>query len=135
MGTIGLANVRIRPDELKKYYSSILMIVILAFFIVAGAIFLLMPWAEKYLGMARPMILLMLFHALGMAFVNFATMRYTYEKKAHLTFSISIFVAILGIALSLIFLQGDFTESTLYYGRAFGAAVPYLVLGIIIFVV
>lgn len=135
MGTIGVANVRIRPDELKKYYSSILMIVILAFFIVAGAIFLLMPWAEKYLGMARPMILLMLFHALGMAFVNFATMRYTYEKKAHLTFSISIFVAILGIALSLIFLQGDFTESTLYYGRAFGAAVPYLVLGIIIFVV
>ena len=135
MGTIGVANVRLKQEELKKYYSSILTIVLLSFAVIMAIILFIMPWAAEYFGMSRKMIILMMFHALGMAFVNFATMRYTYEKKAHLTFSISVFVAIFGIVLSLAFLQGTYEDGTLYYGRAYGAAVPYLILGAVIFVV
>lgn len=135
MGTIGVANVRLKQEELKKYYSSILTIVLLSFAVIMAIMLLVMPWAAEYLGMSRQMIILMMFHALGMAFVNFATMRYTYEKKAHLTFSISVFVAIFGIVLSLAFLEGAYEEGTLYYGRAYGAAIPYLILGAAIFVV
>lgn len=135
MGTIGVANVRLKQEDLKKYYSSILTIVLLAFAVIMAVMLFIMPWAAAYLGMSKQMIILMMFHALGMAFVNFATMRYTYEKKAHLTFSISVFVAILGVVLSLILLNGEYAEGTLYYGRAYGAAVPYLILGAVIFIV
>lgn len=132
MGTIGVANVRLPEEEKKKYYSSILTIMVLSFIVCLSVVTLGMPFFTKYLGLPKQMIILMIIHALGMAFVNFATMRYTYEKKAHLTFSISVFVAILGIGLSLIFLQGDYTATTLYYGRAYGSAIPYIVLGFVI---
>ena len=90
MGTIGVANVRLEQDELKKYYSSILTIVITSFVVLMSLVWIFMPQLIKYLGLPSQMIILMMFHALGMAFVNFASMRYTYEKKAHLNFAISV---------------------------------------------
>ena len=119
MGTIGVSNVRLPEEEKKQYYSSVLSIVLLSFTILSVIVVIGMPILVKYLGLSRQMIILMMVHALGMAFVNFASMRYTYEKKAYLNFGISVIVAIVGIILSLLFLyKGDFTEKTLYYGRA-----------------
>ena len=134
-GTIGVANVRLQEEEKKKYYSSVLSIVMLTFLIFMIIAILGMPVLVRNLGLAKPMVILMMIHALGMAFVNFASIRYTYEKKAHLNFSLSVGIAVAGIVLSLIFLQGNFSEKTLYYGRAYGAALPYIVLGTIIAVV
>lgn len=58
------------------------------------------------------------------------------KKKAHMNFAISVMVAIAGIILSLLFLyKGNFTEKTLYYGRAYGSAIPYIILGVVIGIV
>ena len=135
MGTIGVANVKLPEEKREQYYSSILSIVLIMFCIVSAGCMLGMPLLVKYMGISRQMIILMLFHAVGMAFVNFATMRYTYEKKAHLTFSISMVVALFGIALSLILLKSDIFTKHMYYGRSYGAALPYIILGFVILVV
>lgn len=129
MGTVGVANVRLEENERKRYYSSVLTLVLISFGICMSIVILGMPFLEKYLGLPQPMIILMMIHALCMAFVNFATIRYTYEKKAHITFAISVSIAILGIVLSLLFLQLDYSKSTLYFGRAIGSAVPYIIIG------
>lgn len=136
MGTIGVANVQLPEEEKKAYYSSVLSIVLLSFTVFSVIATIGMPILVKYLGLSRQMIILMMVHALGMAFVNFASMRYTYEKKAHMNFAISVMVAIAGIILSLLFLyKGNFTEKTLYYGRAYGSAIPYIILGVVIGIV
>jgi O-antigen/teichoic acid export membrane protein len=135
IGTIGVANVKLPEEKREQYYSSILSIVLIMFCIVSALCLAAMPLLVKYMGISRPMIILMLFHALGMALVNFAMMRYTYEKKAHLTFSISMIVALSGIALSLILLKSGMFTKHMYYGRSYGAALPYIVLGVVILVV
>ena len=81
MGTIGVANVQLPEEEKKAYYSSVLSIVLLSFTVFSVIATIGMPILVKYLGLSRQMIILMMVHALGMAFVNFASMRYTYEKK------------------------------------------------------
>ena len=81
MGTVGVANVRLEEDEKKKYYSSVLTLILIAFGISMTIVMVGMPLLEKYLGLPQIMIILMMVHSLGMAFVNFATIRYTYEKK------------------------------------------------------
>ena len=129
MGTVGVANVRLEEEDKKRYFSSVLSLVLISFVICMTIVLLGMPYFEKYLGLPQVMIILMMVHALGMAFVNFATIRYTYEKKAHITFAISVSIAVLGIGLSLLLLQLDYSESTLYYGRAIGSAIPYILLG------
>ena len=129
MGTVGVANVRLEEDEKKKYYSSVLTLILITFGISMTIVMVGMPLLEKYLGLPQIMIILMMVHSLGMAFVNFATIRYTYEKKAHITFAISVSIALLGIILSLLLLQLNYSKETVYYGRAIGSAIPYIVIG------
>lgn len=131
MGTVGVANVRISKNEIKSYYSSIITLVWISFAFWFALVLMAMPMFSRVLGISSNMVFLMLFHALGMAFVNFATMRYTYEKRSQFTFMISIFVAIVGAILSIVLIQHTI-NSELYYGRAYGAAIPYIVIGIVL---
>ena len=134
-GTVGTANVRIEDEERKQYYSSILSLVWFTFLAVLVIVLLFLTDIKKYLGLSEEMIILMLVHALGMGFVNFAVTRYTYEKKAYMTFGISVSVAFLGVVLSLILLYSDFFSENLYYGRAYGAAAPYIVIGFFFYLI
>lgn len=129
-GTIGVANVRIEDEERKKYYSSILSLVWFTFLAILIVALIFLPDLKMSLGLSEEMIILMIVHSFGMAFVNFAIARYTYEKKSYLTFGISVSVAVLGIGLSLLFLYSGFFDKNLYYGRAYGAAIPYIFIGI-----
>lgn len=131
MGTVGVANVRISKKEIKSYYSSIITLVWISFTFWLTLALMAMPIFSSVLGISGNMVILMLFHALGMAFVNFATMRYTYEKKSQFTFMISIFVAIAGAILSIVLIHHTLNNE-LYYGRAYGAAIPYIVVGIVL---
>lgn len=131
MGTVGVANVRMPEKEIKSYYSSILTLVWISFAFWLILALIGMPVFSELLGISSEMVILMLFHSLGMAFINFATMRYTYEKKSHFTFSISVMVAVVGAILSIILIKSNFGE-ILYYGRAYGAATPYIVMGVVL---
>ncbi len=135
ISSVGTAGIKLPKEDIKPYYSSIVSLILLSFGVWLIIILMGMPKWVDLLGMPSNMVLLMIFHALGMAFVNFTTMRYTFEKKAHMTFSISVTIAVASVVLSLILLQGDFTEDTLYFGRSYGAAIPYLVLGAVVAVV
>lgn len=135
MGTVGVANVQFLESDKKKYYSSICTLIMVSFCAFFIMMILCMPWLTKYMGLPRKMIILMSVHALGMAFVNLALNRYTYEKKAHLTFALSVGIAVSGIALSFLFFTQISDKNVLYYGRAYGYAVPYILLGFLLCVV
>lgn len=128
-GTIGVANVRMKEQQKKEYFSSIIFMILCSFMIILGIAHAGMNYLVDLLGLPAMMVILVLIHALGMALVNFATIRYTYEKRSYITFIISVTVAVSGIVLSLFLLQSGVCSGPLYYSRAFGAAIPYVVLG------
>lgn len=130
-GTIPVANVRMEEEDRKKYYSSILFLICISFALWMSIIFLTRPFIQKIMGLSFHMIVLVMVHAVAMAFVNFATIRYTNEKKTYFTFAISVIVAVAGIVLSLVFLKfGNWSDITKYYGRSYGAAFPYIIMGL-----
>lgn len=129
-GTIGVANIHYDEKEQKRYYSSICSIIVLSFvFLLLIALIFLKPLSIGF-GLPKIIIIVMFFNALGMAFVNFSTTKFTYNKEAHKTFLVSVSVAVGGIALSLIILQGIENRSSLYFGRIIGGAIPYICIGI-----
>lgn len=134
-GSIGVASVRMTGKEKTEYYSSILSLIVISFILCSTVCLLGMPFVVKYLGLPKEMIIVMLCHSLGMAFVNFATVKYTYEKKSHHTFLISVAVAISGVVLSLLLLKSGLFTHDLYFARAYGTAIPYIVLGTVIAIV
>lgn len=128
-GTIGVANVRMEEKQKQEYYSSIMFMILCSFLIILGIVIAGIDFFADLLGLPAMIVILILIHALGMAFVNFATIRYTYEKRSYITFAISVGVAVAGIALSLFLLQSGGYEGPLYYSRALGSALPYIFLG------
>lgn len=134
-GTVGVANVRMTEEHKREYYSSILFMIICSFLVFLGILLAGLGFFSELLGLSEVMVILVLVHALGMAFVNFATIRYTYEKRSYITFAISVGVAVAGIFLSLLLLKTNFYDGPLYYDRAIGSALPYIVLGAIICIV
>lgn len=128
-GTIGVANIHYGKEERDNYYSSILTIALLTFTILLSLILIFLPQFTVVFGLPKPIVIVMMFHGLGMAFVNFATSRYTYEKKAQNTFGVSVILALSGIGLSLFLLTQLKNNSSLYLGRVYGTAIPYMVIG------
>ena len=118
-----------KKKKKKEYFSSIIFMILCSFMIILGIAHAGMNYLVDLLGLPAMMVILILIHALGMALVNFATIRYTYEKRSYITFIISVSVAVSGIVLSLFLLQSGICNGPLYYSRAFGAAIPYVVLG------
>ena len=129
-GTIGVANVRMEGKQKLEYYSSIMFMILCSFFVILSIIIVGMNFFADMLGLPAIIVILILIHALGMAFVNFATIRYTYEKRSYITFTISVGVAVAGIVLSLYLFRANVLAGPLYYSRALGSAFPYLFLGI-----
>ena len=129
-GTLGVANVRMKEEDKPKYVSSILTIIWLSFFVLFAVVCIFLKPFSDLFSLPEEIVILMMLHALGMAFINFASNKFTYDKKAQNNFLISVGVAVIGIALSLGFLQIIKNEDQLYIGRALGAAIPYIVIGL-----
>lgn len=129
-GTLGVANVRMKEEDKPKYVSSILTIIWLSFFVLFAVVCIFLKPFSDLFSLTEEIVILMMLHALGMAFINFASNKFTYDKKAQNNFLISVGVAVIGIALSLGFLQIIKNEDQLYIGRALGAAIPYIVIGL-----
>lgn len=130
MGTIGVANVRMDKTDCEKYYSSITFLILIHSSIWFIVYLTNVEFFEKLFDLPNQILILMLFHALGAVFVNFATNRFVYEKKAHLTCILSVGVALCGILLSLFLLTIFKNTKNIYFGRAYGAAVPYILFGL-----
>lgn len=129
-GTLGVANVRMSEEDKPKYVSSILIIIWTSFFVLFAIVCIfLKPFAELF-GLPKELVILLMLHALGMAFINFASNKFTYDKQAQSNFVISVGVAIIGIGLSLLFFQIIKNEKHLYIGRALGSAIPYIIIGL-----
>lgn len=131
-GTLGVANIQLALEEKEKYCSSILTISMLSFVVCFAIVIIWMPQFSLFFGLAPSIVILMMFHALGMAFINFATTKFTYDKQAHKTFLVSVVVAISGIAMSLLFLYHIHDTKKLYLGRTYGSAIPYIILGVLL---
>ena len=78
-------------EHKREYYSSIFVYDYLLFPCFFWEFYWLgLGFFSELLGLSEVMVILVLVHALGMAFVNFATIRYTYEKRSYITFIISV---------------------------------------------
>lgn len=128
-GTIGIANVRLEQDKKNGYYSSVLSISCLCFAIIMLLAVVFRDAVSQFFGLPQMIVVVLILNALGMAFVNIATTRFTYEKEAQKTFATSVGVAILGVVLSLMLFRVIEQKEQLYMGRVFGMAVSYVLIG------
>ncbi|MCI9081643.1 MAG: oligosaccharide flippase family protein [Lachnospiraceae bacterium] len=117
------------PEEKQKGFQSSIMflsIVTYAFFslVTIGITGILLQSNFQ-------MVLLILLHGFGQCCVSFANSKFTNEFKADANFMLSVLMSVSTIILSVILIRN--TPSPInYWGRIYGEAIPYLIVGVII---
>lgn len=127
---IGSALQRWGTIQIKRYYSSTMSLITINFLFLLFILFLGMPIWVYITGFDQVVLLVMLFHCLGASFINFSSLRFTYNKEALLNFALSISVSLLSIALSLVLINYFSLSPNIYLGRIIGIAVVNIFAGI-----
>ena len=131
-GTVALAKVNYSEEEQAKYQSSVLSLSSISYLgfsvltIIGSILF------SNWFNISIPMILIGLIHGWGLYVVSFMNLKYTYEFKADKNFILSVSVAALSVALSIILII-QMPQEINYWGRLIGQSAVYTVIGIILF--
>lgn len=126
---IAPASIYYEGEERESYLSSSLSISLLSCAFFSLLIIGFMAPIVKLTTLSPLMVKLMVVHSFGMTAVNWATTRFTYEKKAKLNFIFSSLITIIGVSLSLLFIQILFKDATPYLSYVLGHVLPYAVAG------
>ena len=124
------------PNEYKGYMASALFLGTLcsAVFIVAGIIF--RDFLGQILGFPAWIAVILLLCAFGHYVVEFARSMFTYTKKAHMNFLVSVSLSVITILLSLllVYVMNKKGQEALYQAQVYGVTVPYLVVAAILWI-
>lgn len=126
-----LVNARVEyPEERQNAYQSSVMTLSLLFWLACSAVVILfLPQVSALLKLPWALVLLMLFHAFGNFCFNFLNSKFTYEFKADKNMVASVGVTLATLVLSVILIL-LLPEEINYYGRIFGMALTYGILGV-----
>lgn len=129
--TIAVAKNEFGDDEQRSYQSSILGLSLCTYLICSVIILSLSNSISKLLGLQVTIVLLTLVQGFGQLCVTFINIKFTYDFNAGKNFILTLIVSISSLSLSfLLILMWD--QSTNYWGRIIGQAIPYFVLGVAI---
>ena len=131
-GTLPTAKVEFSEEKQNAYHSSVLT---LAFLVFAGFSALIMAFCRpvaQALGLPPVLVPLILLQAFCNFCVQFLNQKFVYEYRADLNCLTSVSVAVLTLVLSVIFIK-LMPQGYGYYGRIFGMALTYLLVGSLAF--
>lgn len=126
-----MVNARIEyPEEAQpKYQSSIMTLSLISFLIFGGAILFFLNPIATALRLNRLLVVLIIIQSFGLFCVRFLNSKFTYEFKAGRNVLISVGTPVITMILSLVLVL-NLPQEINYYGRIFGLAITYGVLGI-----
>lgn len=130
-GAIAPASVVYEGKERDACFSNIMMAAIASMIVIGIPLFACLVPFSNFTGMSKTLIIVLFVHAAGQYFINFATGKFSYDKKPQVTFVISLTVSVVSIGLSLLFLY--FLPETVakYEGYILGHAIPSILIGFV----
>ena len=128
-GTLVNARVEYPEQEQRAYQSSVMSLSVLAFLTCSALIGIFIQPVSRLLKLEPLLIFLMLLQAFGTYCVNFLNTKYTYEYKAGRNMIMSLAIALVNLALSVILIL-QLRQEIKYYGRVVAIATTYSLVGI-----
>ena len=133
-GSIGSAKANLPEDEQDSYHLSILALGLLSFTVVMGLLLAFMPQVSNLLDMEPLLVVAMALQSLGAFVVSLFSMRFIFRRQAQLNLFVSVGVCAATTVVSLLLIFFVFTGEDGYRGRVLGLSLPYLLVGIMLFV-
>lgn len=125
-GSIGPAFVHIDNAEHDNYLASSILLSLLSFVCIFIIVLVCMPALSAFMQLQPVLIILMLFHGLGNFSFQFASIQFTYARKAQYSCLLAFLVAAATIVLSLLSVNEVFGNIPQYVGRILSLASPYI---------
>lgn len=125
-GTIGTGFNHFEEKEHSNYLASIFTLSLMSFIIICLLILVFIKFFSSFSTLSFSLIILMLFHSLGVFCFNFITIKYVYQREAKKGFFVSLCISILMILFSIISMNFSSKFSDLYMIRILGLAIPYI---------
>jgi len=127
--TIPNARIEYPIEDQRRYQSSIMGLSVTLFACVSFLVLAMLPWVSDLLKLSPMLIGLLLVHSFGSFCVAFLNTKFIYELKAGRNMITSVLVTLSTLALSLILVL-QLPKEINYYGRIWGNALVYGILGI-----
>lgn len=126
-----MANAKVEYDDATrgKYHSSILTLSLLFFGLCSAVVLCFLQPVSDALKLPPVVVVMMLVHVITGYCVNFLHNKFVHEFRAGFNCFVSVLVALLTLALSLLFIKLLPAEMD-YYGRIGGQVVTYALVGI-----
>lgn len=128
-GTIANARVEYTEEEQPKYQSAAMSLSLMFFLLCSALVLLFMGPMSRLLAMEPALIVMILITALGTFGVHFMTQKFTFEMKAGRNMAAAVSLAVVNLAVSLLFVLNVPEEHRLY-GRAAAQVLSYGLFGI-----
>ena len=128
-GSVAPASVHYDQSERDACFSSIMTAALASALLIGAVYFAFLPTSASLLGMPAHLAAVLFFHATGQFIVNFTTAKFSYDKRSHITFMVSVGVSVSSILLSIAaiyLLDGVMPASESYI---IGHAIPNIVVG------
>lgn len=132
-GSIGPAQANLPEEEQDSYQFSVLLMSCVSFAAILLIVVLFGGWLAAPTGLDRPLLVCVVVQSFGVFLVNFFNMRYIFTKQAQRNFVISVAVAVSTTAASIILIYALPGGVERYWGRVIGYLVPYVLIGLSLF--
>lgn len=126
---ISTASVYYKGENRDKCFSNAITVSLLFSLLVSALVFCFITPISNLTGISAFMIFVMLLHTVGMFGVNWATGKFSYDKRAKLNFMISVSVSVLATVISLIWIPLAPQGPEKYEAYVLGHAIPYVLVG------
>lgn len=133
-GSIGSARANLAEEEQDSYHLSALVMGMLSFAVIMVALLSFMPQATNLLDMEPLLVVAMALQSFGSFIVSFFSMRFIFRKQAQRNFVVSVGVCVATTVASLLLVLFVFTGEDGYRGRVLGLSLPYLMIGLSLFI-
>lgn len=133
VGTLASAQSSLPDHEQDAYQASVLQIAGVTTIALALVAVAWLPELSELLKLGEPVVLLVIVQSVGMYVANFFTMRFTLRREAQKSLVLSVSLAVLSVAASLMLVVMVYTGDNAYFGRILGMAVPYAVVGSLLY--
>ena len=127
--TLPAAKVELPEGQQNAYHSAILTLAMLSCGLFSALVMAFLKPVSQALGLPGWLIGILLLHAFFNFCLQFINQKFVYEFRADLNCLISVLVAVLTLGLSVLFIW-LLPEEQKYYGRIFGMALTYGLLGL-----
>lgn len=122
-------------DKYYEFRSSTLIEGTVFSILLMAVLLLLYPIIKPVFGYSLGIFVVLLFNAFANFVTNMASSGWVYEKQAFRNMIMSSLLLISTSALSIVLLIKWKSNAPLFYGRVFGVAAPYIIIGLIVWIV